>query len=218
MHTNYSGVLQNSPLGKTLESNTLGIPDPEPLQGCQIPLPYFLVGDDIFGLKTWMQRPFPGRNIPENQRIFNYRSSRARRVIENAFGTLRARWGIFSNTINASVETVELITKATVCLHNFLRQRNSAGYCPNGFCDSEDNSGEIKPGEWCKLVSREGNGAMGAIAPLRGRRIANSAIEVRNALMNFVVSDVGSVPWQWDNVRSRGQLDEQESSTFTKTK
>ena len=27
------------------------------MQGIQDPLSYFLVGDDIFGLKTWMQRP-----------------------------------------------------------------------------------------------------------------------------------------------------------------
>ena len=57
---NDSGVLQNSAMGRALESNTLGIPDVEPFEGIQAPLPYFLVGDDIFGLKTWMQRPFPG--------------------------------------------------------------------------------------------------------------------------------------------------------------
>ena len=80
-----------------------------------------LVGDDIFGLKTWMQHLLPGRNILENQRIFNYRLSRERRVIENTFGILTARWGIFSHPINASVKTAEAITRAAVCLHNFLR-------------------------------------------------------------------------------------------------
>ena len=206
---NDSGVLQNSAMVKALESNSPGIPEQEPFEGCEVPLPYYLVGDAIFGLKTWMQRPFPGRNISENQRIFNYRLSRARRVVENTFGIMTARWGIFSHPINASVQTAEAITKNVVCLHNFLRQTNCAAYCPNGFADSEDSSGEIRLGEWRKVVPRHGNGAMGNIAPLRGRRNSNSALQVRNALMKYFISDAGSVPWQWKYVRSRGQLQNQ---------
>ena len=56
---NDSGILQNSVMGRALESNTLGIPDAEPFEGFQDPLPYYLVVDEIFGLKTWMQQPFP---------------------------------------------------------------------------------------------------------------------------------------------------------------
>ncbi|KAK2553525.1 hypothetical protein P5673_025010 [Acropora cervicornis] len=124
---NDSGVLQNSAMGRALEHNTLGIPDAEPFEGIQNPLPYFLVGDTIFGLETWMQHPFPGH-----------------RELENTFGISTARWGIFNHTINASVETPEAITKAAVCLNNFIRLTNSAVYCPSGFVDSEDASGKIK--------------------------------------------------------------------------
>jgi len=89
---NDSGILQNSPLVKALQNGSLRISASEPLEGCAIPqLPYILVGDEIFGLKIWQQRPFPGRSISEGQRIFNYRLSGAQRVIENAFGILRAR-------------------------------------------------------------------------------------------------------------------------------
>ena len=45
------------------------------------------------------------------------------------------------------MQSAEEITKAAVCLHNYLRQTNSASYCPSGFVDSEDGSGDIKPGE-----------------------------------------------------------------------
>lgn len=151
-----------------------------------------------------MQRPYPGHGISESQRVFNYCLSRARRVIENAFGVLRARWGVFSHTINASVETAVSVTKAPLCLHNFLRQTDSAGYCPNGYCDSEDSSGEIKPCQWRKEVPREGSGAIRNMLPLRGRRKSSPAIEVRNALKDYFLSDKGQVPWQLDYVRSRG--------------
>lgn len=203
---NDSGILLNSSMGKALENNTLGFPPPETFEGLQDPLPYYLVGDEIFGLKTYMQRPFPGRNISENQRIFNYRLSRARRVIENAFGILTARWGIFSRPTSASVKTAEAITKAAVCLHNFLRLTNSAVYCPTGFADSEDGTGRIKPGEWRGAVRRTGSDAMTNIPPLRGRRNSSAAVQVRNALMSYFISDAGSLPWQWEYVRSRGQL------------
>ena len=53
-------------------------------------LPYVLLGVDIFPLKPWLMKPNPGKNLDEPKRIFNNRLSRARRVVENAFGILTA--------------------------------------------------------------------------------------------------------------------------------
>lgn len=89
---NDSGVLSHSTMGQALEAEQLNLPNPEPLEGWRDhPFPYFLIGDEAFALKQWMQRPFSGRELPEDQRIFDYWLSRARRVIENAFGILAAR-------------------------------------------------------------------------------------------------------------------------------
>ena len=88
---NDSGVLANSVMGKMIDSKKMGIPEASKYATCDFdPLPYFLVGDEIFPLKTWLMRPYPGK-LDKEQRIFNYRLFRARRTIENAFGILCAR-------------------------------------------------------------------------------------------------------------------------------
>ena len=101
---NDSGILANSIMGKRFERETIVLPEPTDLPGCNFsPLPYYLLGDEIFPLKHWLIRPFPGKSMTEEHRIYNYRHSRARRVIENTFGILTARWRIFSTFIKVAV-------------------------------------------------------------------------------------------------------------------
>ena len=89
---NDSGVLMNSELGKKLEQGALSIPQATSLDGYLYdPLPYFLVGDEIFPLKTYLMRPYPGLTSTEKKSVYNYRDSRTRRVIENSFGILVSR-------------------------------------------------------------------------------------------------------------------------------
>ena len=93
------GVLKNSAFGKAMERRTLSLPDPDPLPGQTDLIPYFFVGDAVFPLKTDLLRPFPGKFLPENKQIFNYRLSRARRVIENVFGIMTNQVQNFPNII-----------------------------------------------------------------------------------------------------------------------
>ena len=82
-----------SDMGKAIEEDSINFPKPEHFGGCCVSLlPYFLVGDEAFSLKPWLERPYPGKSLTECKRIFFYRLSRARRVIKNTFGILRARW------------------------------------------------------------------------------------------------------------------------------
>ena len=89
---NDSGVLKEATFGKAFDEHVFNYPDPEKITGCPLELTFFLVGDEIFPLKEWLMRPFPGKEgLDESQHVYNYRLSRARRVIENTFGILVAR-------------------------------------------------------------------------------------------------------------------------------
>ena len=72
-------VYNNSHLGNAIEHNLLNIPQPEKINPDSLKLyPFAFVADDAFGLKPHMMKPYPNQNIPIDQRIFNYRLSRAR--------------------------------------------------------------------------------------------------------------------------------------------
>ena len=82
------GVFKDTDLYKKLDRGTAGLPQAAPLPDDDTPLPYSLIGDDAFGLRSWLLKPYPHCCMMNKERIFNYRLSRARRVVENAFGIL----------------------------------------------------------------------------------------------------------------------------------
>ena len=195
---NDSGVLAKSEMEELIETQKIGIPQPAKHSTCDFdPLPYFFVGDEIFPLKTWLMRPYPG-TLDMEQIIFNYRLSRARRTIENAFGILCARWRMFYTPIRAKVENVENFVLACLSLHNYLRLTDNASYCPSGFTDSYDDTGNLQEGKWRTLAV--GNEGMLPISHIKGSRYSNNAVEMRNSLRRFLNSEEGSVSWQEEYV------------------
>ena len=190
---NDSGVLLRSEINDRFERGTLNLPEPATLNGCKFnPLPYFMVGDEIFPLKTWLMRPFPGKSLTEEQAVYNYRHSRARRTIENTFGLMVARWRILNTPINANIENVEKYVSAIIVLHNYLRLTENASYCPKGFVDLISSSGEIIPGNWRSSVDAN-SPFMTSLRPVRGSRYQQDAIYMRDCLKEFVNSPIGKV-------------------------
>ncbi|CAI6359343.1 unnamed protein product [Macrosiphum euphorbiae] len=119
------GVFRSSNIGKAFANKTINLPEPIEIDGVNGPIPYFMVGDGAFPLTEYLMRPYPGRGrstMPKDEDIFNYRLSRARRTIENAFGILASRFRIFRKPIIASEKTIINITKATIVLHNFIKK------------------------------------------------------------------------------------------------
>lgn len=135
-------------------------------------------------------RPYPGRSIKKSRqnqqnnpevklkRIFNYRLSRARRVVENSFGIMTQKWRIFKVPINAYVTQVELIVKACVCLHNFLLEKKYAYYANANTISNIDLKGT-------------------AFVPFQNRVTSHkmTAAAVRDQFANYFVSE-GALDWQ----------------------
>ena len=145
-------------------------------------------------------RPFPGTGTSEEESIYNYRQSRAHRCMENTFGILSQRWRIFFKPIKATVKHVGIYTLACMALHNYLSLTTNAKYVPAGFVDSEDSNGNLIPGDWRKNFNNN-NGAFENLAPYRGSRSKPTALDIRDALKDYVNSEEGSVSWQVDYVR-----------------
>ena len=147
------GVWSKSALKSAIEVNTLNIPDAQQLPGTNVLVPYVVVADDAFPLSEHIMKPFSGKYLRHSQRIFNYRLSRARRVVENAFGILAARFRIFKSPTSTKVENVKKIALATCVLRNYLR--GDEGYISPGSIDVEDiQNHTIRLGDWRNIPSQ----------------------------------------------------------------
>ena len=209
---NDASIFSVTQLYHDFQHDLVPIPQPIPLAEGGESAPYHLVGDEIFPLKEWLMKPYPGANLSEQQKVYNYRLSRARRTIENSFGILAARWRIYRRPIRAALETCDLIVKATVCLHNYLLATENARYTPAGFCDSYDNE-KLIPGDWREIVSNDNTPALRRPPRLATRNFRADAKEIRDMFCSYVNSEEGALPWQLDHVRDCGPRRSEQAST-----
>lgn len=93
-----------------------------------------------------MMKPYSNCNMNNKERIFNYRLSRARRVVENTFGILAHRWRCMLGTMQQDPDRVKLIVMAAICLHNLMRLRYPG--LQNNDLDQVDEAGNYFPGAW----------------------------------------------------------------------
>ena len=79
----------------------------------------FLVGDSAYPLSTWIMKHFAHNStLTDGQKLFNYRLSRARIVVENAFGRLKARWRRLMKQNDMDTTRVPQVVLACCILHN----------------------------------------------------------------------------------------------------
>lgn len=186
------GVIQNTKFYKKLIANELSLPGNSPLPNSNndTPIPRVFVADDAFGLSRNIMKPFSKKNLSQDEIIFNYRLSRARRVVENAFGILCSRFRIFLTTINLKPKTVEYIVLASCVLHNFLRQEIRQSYTPSRSLDFENiENGTIEEGEWRQDMN------LSSLQTSQNRHPTDDAKQIREHFKNYFNNE-GIVHWQ----------------------
>ena len=180
--SNDSGVLNKTALFKCLKKKKLGIPPSKQLLNDtkETLVPHVLLGDEAFPLHYDLMQPFVRNALTNERHIFSYRLSRARKVVEIAFGILANRWRIFYRHIHLNPNNVTTVVKATVLLHNILT-------VPADKVCTEviDNRAEIFDDAFQDLANV-------------GSRPATAANDVRNYFTEYFNSVAGSVEWQND--------------------
>ena len=116
-------IYNNSEIKEFAENGTIGFPTPDALPNDYQDVPYFFIGDDVFALRETMMKPHSLRSLDNEERIFNYRLSRTRRVVENSFSILTNRFQVLLTTMQHHPSTVKVIVKACIVLHNLMRLR-----------------------------------------------------------------------------------------------
>lgn len=175
------GAIKTTEFYGDLISGNLNLPLPEPINGSLFTFPYVFVGDEAFALRPDFMKPFNVRSLNERRRIYNYRLSRARRTVENAFGILSNRFRILHTSINLDLRKIEIVVLTCCILHNFLR-RNCASYISEeGVSDNSNNERTLTP-----LENNGGN-------------TSTQAKLVRDMYVEYF-NEEGAVEWQSEGV------------------
>lgn len=142
------GVFNRCLFARALKNNDNFLPPSKPLPERTLGVPYVLIADDAFAMQKHLIKPYATKTLTMLQRVFNYRLSRARRVIENVFGIMASRFRIFQQPIQLDPDKVKSIVLASCALHNYLITRCPNLYSPSGTFDSIDGNGDVIPGKW----------------------------------------------------------------------
>lgn len=174
------GVFNRSSLFAAIENNVLRIPPPCQLPSSNIEAPFVIVADDAFALKTYLMKPFSFRGQDRSEHIYNYRLSRARRMVESTFGLMAAKFRLLRSTIELSEKNAKLCTLAICVLHNWLLTINpNVNRTSLNVTNVSDNPST--------QISSEQNAT-------------NDAKNVRERFKNYFVSPEGEIFWQYEMV------------------
>ncbi|KAK7794094.1 hypothetical protein R5R35_010296 [Gryllus longicercus] len=186
------GVFRQCSLHEQIESENLNLPRASPLAGRERNTPFVMVADDAFALSKTLMKPYPATGASGAHRIFNYRISRARRIVENFFGHIAQRFRILRKPLMVGPHSADYIVTAICVLHNFLRDRNS------NICDFDSEDGEtheLRGGSWRSEAAIENT-----YFPLqRGQNnsSARTPRQIRDEYKDYFISSEGEVPWQY---------------------
>lgn len=189
------GVMKNTSFYKKLQENELHLPSNRALPNTNQTLPYVFLADDAFPLEEHILKPYPGSHDKDSiQRIFNYRLSRARRVVENAFGILSVVFRVLRKPMLLDPQKAAKVVLTCIYLHNYLRRSKSSRniYTRQGIFDQEID-GELVDGSWRKEIEENSSSFLSM------KKVARKSAELykdnRKQFAEYFAT-IGKVPWQ----------------------
>nr|CAI5847311.1 unnamed protein product [Callosobruchus analis] len=136
----------------------------------------------------------PYRRTPTlKEKIFNYHLSRARRIVENAFGISVTRFRVLLNAIDMTPKNVDRIILAACSLHNWL-WKTSDMYITQRCVDFEDMMQQlvVVSGTWRTTLQRELEG----LPPTRYSNRASHQVEAIRDTYAQILETTEAVLWQ----------------------
>ena len=187
-----TGIFKHSHFGQIFLMNDLGLPPKKPLPGFPEAglLPHCFIGDEAFPPSVDLMRPRGqrGTKLSEDQLVFNYHLSHARRIVEYAFGFLVQCFRIFDRRMYLSAENATIVTEACTVLHNFLTSPCT---------DYESIMGRLNPDG---RQYNENQGVMRDVHNYHGYHSPTDATIVRDWYKAYFWSLTGALPYQMEKI------------------
>lgn len=116
-----------------------------------------LLADQAFPLQCNLMKPFPHPGFPGSpSEAFNYRLSSARRVVENAFGRMKARFCMVHKGLECDIGNVNTVVRAACVLHNVCESMSD--HCDASWLDAVRADDERRPQPVCTSNREEPSG------------------------------------------------------------
>ena len=192
-----AGVFRNCTLSDALDRNLLNIPQPEPIWNdlTSTPVPYHLLADNALPLRADIMKPFSAKQLKWEECVFNYRLSRGRRCIENAFGLLCCRFRCLLTALQLKPDNVTDVVLACCTLHNFLLAKQNIHRTVPNLLVHYNNYVEIR--HW------QEDETLRSMRGLPGNNTIKEGRTLRDFLTQYYNSKGGSVHWQDEAVERK---------------
>lgn len=166
-------------MGECIRNKLFDLPPPKILPNTNIQAPHVFLGDEAFPLLTNLMKPYrrADASLDVTKARFNYRLSRARRIVENSFGILSSRFRIFHTTIDLNVSSIENLVTSACIIHNLLLDEKPL--------TENYNESPVPEIEDC----------LDDFVDIDQPEHDSEAIEIRNMFKNYV-NGAGAVDWQ----------------------
>ena len=141
-------IFNSCHLKRKIDDGRIGFPDPAPITQAGRDVPYFILADYVFALKTWLMKPYSRRMLTrEDPRISTTEYQGAGELLRMLLASWFHDYRVMMITIELPPETVRDVVLTCVVLHNILRsqyQGQHGGQQLGG--DDDDDDDDDVPG------------------------------------------------------------------------